>query len=37
MPEDKNWQFELEEYIKEADPEKPRKSKLGGLPLAYRL
>lgn len=25
MPEDKNWQFELEEYIKEADPEKAEK------------
>lgn len=25
MPEDKNWQFELEEYIKESDPEKAEK------------
>ena len=25
MPEDKNWQFELEEYIKQAKPEKAEK------------
>lgn len=26
MPEDKNWQFELEEYIKQGEPEKAEKS-----------
>ncbi len=28
MP-DKNWQFELEEYIKQGEPTKPKKAKRG--------
>ena len=33
---EKNWQFELEEYIKQGEPEKQKKAMLGAPLLVYR-
>ncbi len=35
MP-DKNWQFELEEYIRQGEPERAEKAKRGKLLSVYR-
>lgn len=35
MP-DQNWQFELEEYIKQGEPDRTEKAKRGRLPSACR-
>ena len=35
MP-DQNWQFELEEYIKQGEPDRAEKAKLGKLLSACR-